>query len=285
MRYFERPPHPALAAHVECLWALDDVTGDLGPAPSRIFPDGCVELIVHAGARPRWDSGRDGWREQPGAFVVGQLSSPLALRTSPGLSVRAVRFRPAGASAFLGAAIDAFADRVTPLDALWGDSAAGAIAEALGEAGGGEALAVLERALLRRLDLRHDSLDATRAGVALLLERRGAVRIEEVARSLGWSERRLERRFAREVGCSPRQLARTVRFQHLLLTLQGAGDGDWAGLAWDCGFADQAHLIREFRRFTGATPTRLREDALDLARRFVAPDRLRAYFRAPDTAR
>ena len=91
------------------------------------------------------------------------------------------------------------------------------------------------------------------------------------------SERQLERSFAREVGCSPKQLARTMRFQNLVRHLDD-GRTDWAGLAWECGFFDQAHLIREVRAFTGATPTRLRDEAFDFARQFLAPERLASYF-------
>jgi transcriptional regulator GlxA family with amidase domain len=77
---------------------------------------------------------------------------------------------------------------------------------------------------------------------------------------------------------SPKAFSRTVRFQHALALMHSNGRDDWAGIAWDCGFADQAHLIREFRGLSGATPTRFREEAVRLAGQFVSRDRLDRYF-------
>ena len=112
----------------------------------------------------------------------------------------------------------------------------------------------------------------------MFLQHRGAARVERVAKEVGWTERHLERRFAREIGLSPKAFSRTVRFQQTLAFMHSDGRDDWAGIAWDCGFADQAHLIREFRELAGVTPGRVREEALRLAGQFVQPDRLHRYF-------
>ena len=69
------------------------------------------------------------------------------------------------------------------------------------------------------------------------------------------SERQLRRRFADAVGYGPKTLARVLRFQRFL-ALAGRGD-DLAGLAFEAGYADQAHLTRECRRLSGRTPAEL----------------------------
>lgn len=55
---------------------------------------------------------------------------------------------------------------------------------------------------------------------------------------------------------TPKTLARMVRFNRAL-ELSRQGDDNWAGIAADCGYADQAHLAREFRDFAGTTPSTL----------------------------
>jgi AraC-like DNA-binding protein len=73
---------------------------------------------------------------------------------------------------------------------------------------------------------------------------------------VGWSHRHLIDRFRRQVGLSPKTAARLVRFDGVWRRLDGEGGRlDWADLAREVGYADQAHLVRDFRQFTGTTPT------------------------------
>jgi transcriptional regulator GlxA family with amidase domain len=172
-------------------------------------------------------------------------------------------------------------DRVLPLEDLWGARARPMAARLAALSSDAARWSALEAILLERRARGAALHPATRAALGVLLHARGAARVENLARTVGWSPRQLERRFAREVGTTPKSLARTVRFQSLCAALGGTPGLDGAALAWDCGFADQAHLIREFRRFTGTTPQKVQDEALLLARRFVSPARLAAYFAPP----
>lgn len=86
----------------------------------------------------------------------------------------------------------------------------------------------------------------------------GEVRIAAIAERLDWSRKHLSQRFREEIGISPKQLARMFRFNRVLALSAASARPDWAELAADCGYADQAHLTREFAEFTGTTPTRWR---------------------------
>ncbi len=89
---------------------------------------------------------------------------------------------------------------------------------------------------------------------------RGAVRVAELADEVGWSRRHLTERFTDEYGIGPKQAARIERFQqarHLLGTGLAVAD-----VAARCGYADQAHLTREFRALGGCTPTQWRRESL-----------------------
>jgi AraC-like DNA-binding protein len=84
----------------------------------------------------------------------------------------------------------------------------------------------------------------------------GRVRIAALAGELGWSRKHLAAKFSDAIGVGPKTLSRVVRFNRALSLSRRQG-GDWAGIAADCGYADQAHLVREFRQFAGETPTAL----------------------------
>jgi transcriptional regulator GlxA family with amidase domain len=81
----------------------------------------------------------------------------------------------------------------------------------------------------------------------------GTASIAQVARDVGWSDRQLAREFRREIGMPPKAAARVIRFdraRRLLPRYNGAV------VAAECGYADQAHFVREFVAFTGLSPTR-----------------------------
>jgi transcriptional regulator GlxA family with amidase domain len=92
----------------------------------------------------------------------------------------------------------------------------------------------------------------------LLTETRGRIRIGELAERVFLSRRRLSTLFLAELGITPKEAARTMRFTHAVSRIGHEVRGgalDLAALAAECGFADQSHLDREFRSFAGTSPT------------------------------
>lgn len=105
------------------------------------------------------------------------------------------------------------------------------------------------------------------AGVAWSLRRitesYGAATISGLAAELGWSHRRLIARYRDAVGLPPKLVARIVRFERLAALVASEPAVDWAGVALDCGFFDQAHLAREVRELADITPTELRAQTVN----------------------
>jgi transcriptional regulator GlxA family with amidase domain len=90
----------------------------------------------------------------------------------------------------------------------------------------------------------------------------GVVSVAELAERLGLSRRSLERRFRQQVGLLPKQLARVLRFQRALQMREQAPADGWPAIALECGYYDQAHLIRDFREFSGQTPAAFRGEEM-----------------------
>jgi AraC-like DNA-binding protein len=98
----------------------------------------------------------------------------------------------------------------------------------------------------------------------------GRVRVGALAREIGWSRKHLAQRFAIEVGAGPKTAGRILRFAGARRSIDAGihtGPMDWADLAADCGYADQAHMIREFHAMAGVTPA---DYVRDVAGRFRA---------------
>jgi AraC-like DNA-binding protein len=95
----------------------------------------------------------------------------------------------------------------------------------------------------------------------------GRTSVDELARAVGLSARQLERRFRARVGLGPKLLARITRFQHAFRLARRTPN--LAEVAARAGYFDQAHLVRDFRQFAGAAPSRFLAREHELARQFA----------------
>ena len=254
MRHAEHPVPVSLAGIVEAVWTLEgDVSA--GSVPEPVIPDGRAEIVVHFGDRfERWDDGRPGL--QPEVLVAGQLDRPLLLRATGVVAVLGIRLAPGGAPALVGMPqaelrnlTPAASDVCRPL-AAWLEHVRDVAASPA------EAARVVCDGLAR---LARPEVIDPRVSHAVRLASRPGADVDALARAAGVTCRQLERLFARHVGLAPRALLRIRRLQRALAQLERqerAGSprpGTDAALAG--GYADQAHFVREFRAFTGGTPT------------------------------
>ena len=270
MRYAEYPVAASLADRVECVWLAEDPGAEAGPA-ERILPDGCAEWIFHLG-HPYSDGAGT---VQPRSFVVGPTRRPIEIAPTGPVATLGVRFRAGGARGLLPPLRVLAGGLATP-EEMWDAEGRRVLDEVGNGRDMGSRRAALERFLEKRRRLSRPLGDASRlhAAVGLVLGSKGRLAVAEVARRSGCSSRQLQREFADGVGLSPKELSRVARFQNLLRLAARRPAAGWAELAARCGYADQAHLVREFKAFSGATPGSKRETEGALARYFIDPARL-----------
>ncbi|MCM3903554.1 MAG: helix-turn-helix domain-containing protein [Pyrinomonadaceae bacterium] len=282
MHYTEHQPSPALAQHLECFWFLTSTDSSPGTsATERVLPDGCVEWIFHMGspfqrAISTGITGNGGeWEPQPRSFVVGELTRFLLLQRTGDVGVMGVRFRPGGAYRFLPGPLSDFTDRTVPTGDVWGREGT-YLEEAVLEAGNNmQRQHLVEGFLFQRLvnTTARPRFDAT---VKEIIRTRGQTRVFDLANSVGWSSRQLERDFLVSFGLSPKSFSRIIRFQNLLRLVGEGALREWTSLALEGGYADQPHMVREFREFAGHSPAERGVAAGEFASNFVSPRRLAA---------
>ncbi|WP_405656897.1 helix-turn-helix domain-containing protein [Streptomyces sp. RK9] len=172
-----------------------------------------------------------------------------------------VSLTPLGARAVYGMPAADLADRLVPLDELLGALGVELVDRLRAATTWTARFSALDELLLRAVSrsASGDPVSRVRPEVAeawrRLLAARGRVQVEKVAAELGWSRRYLTERFRGEVGLSPKTFARVLRFEHAheLATLHDPLP--WADVATVSGYADQAHLVRDWSEFTGRSPT------------------------------
>jgi AraC-like DNA-binding protein len=166
-----------------------------------------------------------------------------------------VQFRLGGVYPFLVQAADRLQDRRVALEDLWGRSAI-ELQMRLMEARTHEArFQYLERVFLSRLAGAVRPHPAITRAVSAFAAEHGVSPVAAAAVRSGLSQRRFIELFRREVCLSPKLLCRILRFQRTVRLLARNGRSSLARLAVECGYYDQAHLIRDFPTFAGLTPT------------------------------
>lgn len=247
--YREHPPSPILRPYIACYWSISAATEEEGSGrvETRVLPDGCVDFIFTIERTSRCSG-----------ILFVSTDLPFIARPDPRAITLGVRFRPGGAYAFVREPMSQFQKDPAPLEALL--DGIEEIQQWLVEVPGvTEKVQALDSQLVLRLN--EDTRMPNDTTISNLLYRiyrtRGNVSIEELARREVLSARHLHRLFNRWIGLGPKQFCRIVRFQHALQMMLASPSIDGADLAAACGYADQAHLIREFKTLAGSTPNRI----------------------------
>ena len=222
MDYREQLPPAALEGLVKVRWTLEG-HGTAGDwLGQQAVPDGCVEIIYRLAGRSRWGG------DQPARFAVGLIEQPEGFEISGDASFEAIRLWPWAWSLVGDRPLAALRGRWLPYEGPSLDEIEARLA-------GQTALAATGRAVL------------------------AAATVDEMVRMTGMGPRTLQRWFARHVGLPPRRYLRLLRFQKAFE--QVPDQTSLADHAAAQGYADQAHMAREFRAMAGVPAKQARRSA------------------------
>lgn len=262
----EFAPHALIADLVQSIWYIDR---EFAPPQTTfdILPDSRIELVFSAGV-PCCVSGSD--QVLAPCYLVGLLDQTIRIYAHGQVKLLGVRLYPWGVLPLLSAALSPAARGLHLPTAELAASAAAINERVLSDVDA--AVAEVQRLLVDRL-LRtafddHDFVSAARH----ILDQHGMLNLEALAAALYLSPRTLRRRFQQRLGIAPKSLARTARFEYVRNAIWDAPERDLAELALAAGYADQPHMAREFRAYSGRTPHRFAEE-MRAARGLLRPVR------------
>ncbi len=222
MNYREQLPPAGLDGLVKVRWTLTGGSASGDWLGQQAVPDGCVEIIHRLGGRSRWGG------DQPARFAVGLIEQPEGFEISGDATFEAIRLWPWAWPLIGDRPLAALRGRWLPYDGPGPDEIEARLA-------GETALAATGRAIL------------------------AAETVDQMVRATGMGTRTLQRWFVRNVGLPPRRYLRLLRFQKAFE--QVPGQPSLAEHAATQGFADQAHMAREFRAMAGVPAGKARRSA------------------------
>lgn len=252
-------PAAVLAPYVDAIWF---VSRDAMPhSRERGLPTGRVDIVIPLlqDSVVRFNSVDSAQANHlRGATVSGAHDRFLVRGMDGPSSVIGVHFRAGGAAALFGAGLRDLRNRTVLLDEVWGPMARELRERLQSTQELSHRFGILEEALLARLRTAAPVDAMVSAALRALARDPSTARIQSVQRASNCSAPQFIRRFEAMVGLTPKRYARVLRFNALLPQLVRVGPRDWAEVAFNGGYYDQSHLIHEFKRLAGLTPTAYR---------------------------
>jgi AraC-like DNA-binding protein len=260
VKYCEYRPHSILQDTVRCFWTHEATYS--AESIQSITPDGCVELIFNFGS-PYLLLTTKPPCILPRAVIVGFQKKTISISVNGTVKVVAARLFAWGALALFQEEISALTGAMTTLGTGW-ETLSQRLEDHVLQGRYEEASITLQDFLIQKALMRSYDLKLVQTAAKLLYHTRGQCRIEELADHCHASVRQLERRFQQATGVTPKFFARTLRFEQAQRQLMFHPETALTQLALQCGYFDQAHFIKEFRAFTGKTPSEYMDEMRQL---------------------
>lgn len=252
--YIRHIPSRPLDIYIDYFYYID---GSMPYPREKILPFPTLDLKINLGgafkvykadSTNQFETFNDSW-------WVGIYSRYHILDWPLDMKFFGIRIKPAGAYPFLQFPLSELHNRVIPLNAIWGPFA-DEIRERLEAAPTIQArFTLLEQLLLARLREAPLGWSVVQYAVAQMMQSHGVLSILALSDHIGISQNHLGNQFKRLVGVTPKEMARLIRFEHVLHAINSVQSMNWARIAHQCGYYDQSHFNKDFVAFTGHSPT------------------------------
>ncbi|MGK7396175.1 MAG: AraC family transcriptional regulator [Candidatus Cyclobacteriaceae bacterium M3_2C_046] len=254
MNYQTFQPIFDLQSVVKCYWTLE-VPIENKYQKQRIVPDGCIEMAFILGDDIKRFTSETDFILQPRAMVLGQTIEPFFIQPTGYVNTFAIRFYPYGFGNFVTKPISHLANKETPIAELFGQKVADELEQKIIQsADTQQRIEIIETFLLNKLKEKNMIDKIVESTINALLETSGSLSIVTILKENKSKRRQLERKFLKQIGISPKQLAKVIRLQTALKLLMNQETQTLTQIAYESEYYDQNHFIKDFKEFTGTTP-------------------------------
>ena len=243
-------PTPILAPYIRHYWTLE-IDG-ASQASERVIPTGCMSLVFHRGSR-MMSLTDDGL--QPQAFICGQSTGFTDIVSTGRVSMVVVVFEPYGAKPFFRMPMNELREQSVSVHDMEDKTLTELEDKLLHTTDDRAAIDQIEQFLIKRMYTTKEYNYKRLLPVIETINRKNEINITTLSEISCLSYKQFNRIFSEYVGTNPKEFFRIVRFQRALYVLQNNPRLNMTSVAFECGYYDQPHLIKEFKAISGYTPT------------------------------
>ena len=255
MKYTEIAPDERLRPYVKCYYVFESESHV--EYDDTVFPVGNMEIIFNLGEGIWKSEINNKFHKTPPVELWGQITKPLAIQSKGKNSMLGIRLLPHTAAYFFDEEVWEFNDQIADLRDLLGDAANTLHARLMDLTEQRKRIDLIESFLLQRLSAQKRKSDKI-AMVGKIVDdlkiSNSDNPVETVATQYDITPRYLQKLFLQYTGVTPKLYSKINRFQNSLKLIHKK-DASLTSIAYECGYFDQSHFIREFKSFTGLTPS------------------------------
>lgn len=266
MIYTEIPPPPHLADLIRYYWILEGEPDKSNPFFFRVLADGYPGFIFTYGSPFSWKPDGISTETIPRCFFFGVLKNFRNMSVSGKFGILGISFHSHSFHSLLNDSAHRLTNLSVEIEDLFG-KAGKQLSDRLQHSKNNlERVRSLNRFLIHIQHAPACNETWVDAGLQQIFKHKGNLSIRQITRDLGISRRHFERKFKEQIGTSPKQYSRIIRFQNVLRSPLPRRLTD---LAFQCGYSDQSHFIREFKEFAGFSPKAFFTETEEMVENFV----------------
>ncbi|WP_159466885.1 helix-turn-helix transcriptional regulator [Dyadobacter sp. 3J3] len=260
-------PTPALAQIVKHFLIIE--SDQSANVQHRMFADGNTGIVFNYGD-PLVHVENDVLNILPNSFIYGQPETFQNIISTGKIGMLIVVFQPFGCSSLLRFPAIELKNRILDLENFYPIVTKIISDQIMGSIDVFNRIRIIENFLTSKLKIENTSLNLAGHAIQLIIQNNGNLSVTELTSFFNVSERHLQRSFAEHIGLSPKRYSGIIRIQHFLKLLRkNSPQKSLTDLAYECGFFDQAHLIREMKNISGITPSQYVSQTNLLAANFL----------------
>ena len=253
IHYTEFSPSAQLLPFVECLWILKSHS-NFFKGRELIIPGGRTEMIFNLGSPVEWIDSKDlsPSRSFFGSYILGPRNRPFFVEQRGLIQMFGVRFRHGGLAPFISLPMSIMINEVVQADQILGNEI-NELTYRLSESNhDSSSIHLIQNLLAKRIHNEVDTLQALQ--LISWVKKSESLPLNTLSEKTGVHYKKLERIFSRYTGYNPKNFTRVIRFYKALQQMK-AKPLSLTGIGLDGGYYDQPHFIRDFRAFTGKSPS------------------------------
>ncbi len=249
----EYQPSAPLKQFVDCFWEGTFNLNGNENVSFRMVPNACLELIIHLDDLRCNFPGPKSLIQTPDYMLIGLFTETAEVHFTGTVPVFTIRFKPEALFSLFSLNGAEVFGRYEDVTLMPGNDFSDFCNRIRGKNDSSEMIAFAEQYLLKKLNERKSKLDYVGRAAELMREP-GVTNIKEISNEVCISERQLERKFREIIGIGPKHYLRLTRINRVLKILEHGRSLNLTSVAYHCGYFDQAHFIKDFKKITGKNP-------------------------------
>ena len=248
-------PHPLLQEFINCIMVIHaKVDTSAGPVmcPYPPTPQNSLFFYINDTIKVQID-GRAEYVLQPRSVIVGPQLTRVTLNLNKDHKAVRVGFHPGGLHRLMGIPMSEIVDCNFDATDIFGSEMKQVNVQLQEAQSVDDIKLIIEQFLLQKVNGLKPALPFDMA-MKELLHFNGNISIERIALLSCLSLRQFERKCKERIGFTPKLFARLIRFSKAYRLRENFPELNWTNIAYECGYFDQAHFIRDFKEFAGVVP-------------------------------